>query len=64
MENKTYHASFCIKPLTLWAIVFVVLKLVGVITWSWVWVLAPLWIGVALVALLFIIGATISLISR
>lgn len=27
------------------AIVFIVLKLIGVITWSWVWVLSPLWIG-------------------
>lgn len=25
-------------------IVFIVLKLVGVINWSWVWVLSPLWI--------------------
>jgi hypothetical protein len=26
-------------------ITFVVLKLTGVIDWSWVWVTAPLWIG-------------------
>ena len=26
-------------------IVFVVLKLIGVISWSWWWVLSPLWIG-------------------
>ena len=26
-------------------IVFVVLKLVGVINWSWIWVLSPIWIG-------------------
>ena len=26
------------------AIVFIVLKLTGYITWSWWWVLAPLWI--------------------
>lgn len=29
-------------------IVFVVLKLVGVINWSWWWVLSPLWIGIIL----------------
>jgi hypothetical protein len=28
-------------------IALIVLKLTGVITWSWWWVLAPLWIGVA-----------------
>lgn len=27
-------------------IVFIVLKLVGVIKWSWVWVLCPFWIPV------------------
>ena len=27
------------------AIVFIVLKLIGVISWSWWWVLSPLWIG-------------------
>lgn len=29
-------------------VVFVILKLVGVIAWSWWWVLAPLWIPIAL----------------
>ena len=29
-------------------IVFIVLKLTGVIDWGWVWVLAPLWIGAIL----------------
>ena len=32
-------------------IVFVVLKLVGVIDWKWVWVLCPLWISAALVVI-------------
>jgi hypothetical protein len=37
-------------------IAFVVLKLCGVITWSWVWVLAPLWIPISLVlVILFIV---------
>jgi len=26
-------------------VIFIVLKLVGVINWSWIWVLSPLWIG-------------------
>lgn len=29
-------------------IVFIVLKLCGVIAWSWWWVLSPLWIPIAL----------------
>lgn len=30
------------------AIVFIILKLTGTLTWSWLWVLSPLWIGFAL----------------
>lgn len=37
-------------------IVFIILKLVGVITWSWWLVLIPLWVSIALIliSLLFI----------
>lgn len=28
-------------------IVFITLKLTGVIDWSWWWVLSPIWIGIA-----------------
>lgn len=41
------------------AIVFITLKLTGVITWSWLWVLAPLWIPLALV---LAIGAVVGLV--
>lgn len=33
-------------------VVFIVLKLVGVINWSWIWVLAPFWIPLLLYILL------------
>lgn len=29
-------------------LVFIVLKLIGKITWSWWWVLSPVWISIAL----------------
>lgn len=35
-------------------IVFIVLKLCGVITWSWIWVLSPLWIWIVLFLLVTI----------
>lgn len=35
-------------------IIFIVLKLVGVIAWSWIWVLSPLWISIVL-AVAFIV---------
>ena len=37
-------------------IAFVVLKLLHVIEWSWIWVLAPFWIPVALVLAFAIIA--------
>ena len=40
-------------------IVFVVLKLVGVITWSWWWVLSPLWISFGLVLVILLIAALV-----
>ena len=35
------------------AIAFIVLKLCGVIDWSWVWVLAPIWIPAIIIFLIF-----------
>lgn len=40
--------------LGLLTIVFIVLKLCGVISWSWLWVLSPIW----LLFLIIIIAAT------
>ena len=44
-------------------ITFLVLKLTHVIDWSWWWVSAPLWGGIALVAAFFIILALTIVIS-
>lgn len=33
-------------------IIFVVLKLTGVIAWSWLWVLSPWWISLLLIFLI------------
>lgn len=46
---------------TLLAIVFTVLKLCGVISWSWVWVLCPVWIPLGLVLILLVIAFVIGL---
>lgn len=45
-DNVKYQGNSITTPLL---IVFVVLKLVGVINWSWWWVLSPIWIPVVLV---------------
>lgn len=37
-------------------IAFIVLKLCGIINWSWLWVLSPTWISVALLFVCIIIA--------
>ena len=44
-NNGSGGVGFC----GLLAIVFIVLKLCKVITWSWLWVLSPIWIPFAIV---------------
>ena len=51
MEDKT-KASVSISFFELLTLAFIVLKLCGVISWSWLWVLSPLWIGAAVVLLI------------
>lgn len=58
MERKN-NSSSGIGFTGLLTIVFIVLKLCGVISWSWLWVLSPIWISILLI-LLIIIGAVIA----
>lgn len=37
------------------ALLFIGLKLCGVISWSWLWVLSPIWIPVALAVVICVI---------
>ena len=36
-------------------LVFITLKLVGIIDWPWIWVLSPIWISLVLVILVLIV---------
>lgn len=54
-NNTTRNGLGFVGALT---IVFITLKLLGVITWSWWWVLAPIWISAGLtigIVILFVI---------
>lgn len=41
-------------------LIFIVLKLVGVIDWSWWWVLSPIWIWALVVGIIFVVAWFIS----
>lgn len=53
MDTKVVGLGVC----DVLGIVFIVLKLVGVISWSWWWVLAPFWIPLAIVVVCLVIFA-------
>lgn len=44
-------------------IVFITLKLIGVIDWSWLWVLSPFWIPILLVIIILAIVGLVALIE-
>ena len=48
---------------TLLTVLFVGLKLGEVIAWSWLWVLSPLWIGLAIGLGLIVLGGIIEAIQ-
>lgn len=63
-ENKT-TANGGIGFVGLLTIAFIVLKLVGVITWSWVWVLSPLWISAVIYVVIFVaVVAWLAVVSK
>lgn len=36
-------------------LIFIVLKLTNNISWSWIWVLSPIWISIVLITIMFAI---------
>lgn len=54
MENNNNNSGG-ITVLGLLGVVFIVLKLCGIISWSWLWVTAPFWIPLS-IGLVVVIG--------
>ena len=52
MSKNSGNSSTGMGQADVLLIVFIVLKLCGVIDWSWWWVLSPLWISLAIVILI------------
>ena len=59
-NNVSSSSSGGIGFVGLLTIAFIVLKLTGVVNWSWLWVLSPLWISAALtLTILLIVGIVV-----
>ena len=54
MSNTTkVQGSF--PFLSILCLIFITLKLTGYIVWSWWWVLAPIWIPISIILVVFVI---------
>ena len=62
-DNKTTSSSG-IGFTGLLAILFIALKLTGYITWSWLWVLAPIWITFIFVVFILIIAGIVIALNK
>ena len=51
MNTKTKQGGLGIVSIL--TIVFIVLKLSGVIKWHWIWVLSPIWISTVIMVAVF-----------
>ena len=62
--EKTKNVSKGIGFCGMLTILFIGLKLCKVISWSWWWVLSPLWISWGLILVLMIIAVILAVIIR
>ena len=57
MENKATYIGLGFDSIL--TLVFITLKLCGVISWSWVWVLSPLWISIIVLIIALVLCVVI-----
>ncbi len=57
MANSASSSSGGIGFVGLLTILFIALKLTGYVTWSWLWVLSPIWITTLVVIIIILIVA-------
>lgn len=62
MSSGSSSSSSGIGFTGLLTVAFIVLKLTGYITWSWWWVLSPLWIGFSVALVIFLVFAAFAIV--
>ena len=65
MRDKGDNVKVTVGPsigiLDILGVVFVILKLIGKISWSWIWVTAPFWGQLVILAIILIILGIIAI---
>lgn len=64
MSNSSSSSSNGIGVLGLLGVAFIVLKLCGVIKWSWWWVTSPFWAGFALAIVALVLWLIVASAKR
>ena len=54
MNNISFNNNSCLRLDIILTVVFIILKLCNVISWSWLWVLSPLWISLILTVIIIL----------
>ena len=60
-KKRKYSVSGDLGFVEVLTLLFIALKLCGVISWSWLWVLAPVWITFAIIG---VIGLLVFLLGK
>ena len=63
-NDQTIRGSGGIGFAGILTIVFIILKLLGKINWSWIWVVSPLWISLVLSIIVIAIAYIVVIINR
>lgn len=64
MKEDNHYTSGGIGFTGALTIAFIVLKLCGVIKWSWVWVLSPIWISALIVGVILLIILILEILRK
>lgn len=59
-KNNSVNGTSFFSWITL---LFIALKLTGVVGWSWWWVLSPSWIPIVIIALFFLVVGIVGIIG-
>jgi hypothetical protein len=60
-SNSNNNSNGGIGFAGLLTVAFIVLKLMGVIAWSWWWVLSPIWITILLIIAIVVLSVIVKL---
>lgn len=59
MDSYRINLTLKLNWANILTVVFIILKLCHVISWSWLWVLSPTWILLLLTTIIFVIFKTL-----